>query len=72
MFGFHDPLFLLMCEYKRDSAGTDESRGGRDIETEFKIYANDAPVAVYGNDFLEEAFSLIGGMPGSLRARCKC
>lgn len=68
MFEIQDPHFLIKHEYKKDSAGAGQWRGGLGVETRFEIYGENVTGISFG-DGVEEAaraYGLFGGKQGTV------
>jgi len=61
MFEQQTPHRLLRFEFKTDSAGAGQWRGGLGVETIFEIGSDDTQLVTFGDGDFEGAFGLFGG-----------
>jgi len=66
MFEQQTPHLLLKHEYRTDSAGAGEFRGGLGVETRYKVGGEKTAIVTFGDGDVEPAFGLAGGGDGSL------
>ena len=68
MFEMKDPLYLRRFEFKTDSAGAGQWRGGLGVEMEMEFLGNDNMVSAFGDgiDPGSEAKGILGGGHGML------
>ncbi len=68
MFELQNPHYLLKHEYREDSAGAGQWRGGLGIETDFRIGGHNITGIVFGDGTENEAraFGLFGGGDGEI------
>jgi len=85
MFEMKDPLFLHRFEYKTDSAGAGQWRGGLGVETDMEFLGENNMISAFGDgvDPGSQAPGIFGGGAGMLNSgelhypdgrvhRCKC
>jgi N-methylhydantoinase B len=58
------PALVLDHDYRTDSGGEGEFRGGMGIRFRYRLLADEGSVCVYGED-TDEPFGLFGGFPGA-------
>ncbi len=64
IFEAQSPVRVLNHEYRRDSGGAGEYRGGLGIEFHYRVESPESTLTVYGED-RDEPFGLFGGQPGA-------
>jgi len=70
MFEMKDPLFLRRFEYRTDSAGPGQWRGGLGVETEMEFLGDNNMISAFGDgiDAGSEAFGILGGANAGLNS----
>lgn len=58
------PALVLEHDYRVDSGGEGEFRGGLGIRFRYRLLAEDVTICIYGED-TDEPFALFGGHPGA-------
>lgn len=64
IFEAQSPVRVMNHEYRQDSGGPGEYRGGMGIEFHYRVESPASTLTVYGED-RDEPFGLFGGQPGA-------